>query len=289
MTLKNYLILSKFRIVFLVLITTALGYFLSEPRSFSYEHFLFLMFGVYFISSASFILNQAQETELDSQMERTKNRPIVQGKLSKKQAYLISFFLMGLGSLIVYQAGTEPLLFSLITVLLYNFFYTLKWKKNYPFGSVFFGAIPGALPVVIGFSSNPESVLSLKCFYLFLIMFLWQMPHFWFLALRYRKDYKKGGVRVLPAYKGEDQTLFHIGLYVFSYLGLALLSPFFLETGWVYFMIAFPFCLKTLLEFYFFYKEKTGFGFFSWLNISLVVFLSAPLLDWWAFSVFFKV
>ena len=100
---------------------------------------------------------------------------------------------------------------GLFTVALYNGLYTLYWKKKWAFGAVP-GAIPGAMPVVIGYSANHANVFTPECLYLFLIMFLWQMPHFWSLAIRYKDDYKKGGFPVLPAVIGVPKTLFHIGL-----------------------------------------------------------------------------
>ena len=247
-----------------------------------------MILGIYFVSSGSFILNQAHEFQLDTQMNRTKKRPIPQGFISEKKAYILSLNLIALGLSILSQVNFLTVLLSLITVLLYNFFYTLRWKKSYPYAAVFFGAIPGALPVVIGYCASSSSFLQLKCGYLFLIMFLWQMPHFWSLAFHYKKDYAKAKIPVLPNAFGEDKTFFHIGLYTLAYLGTVLLAPFFLKTGWVYFIIALPFCIKIMVEFYRFYNHKKGLLFFSWLNISLLVFLSIPLLDWWAVSKLFK-
>ena len=137
-----------------------------------------------------------------------------------------------------------------------TFFYTLRWKQKYPYGAVFFGAIPGAMPVVLGYTANTSSILSIECGYLFLIMFLWQIPHFWSLAFHYKKDYTQAKIPVLPAYFGENKTFFHIGLYTLSYVGLALLAPLFLHTGFIYLIISLPIGLKILFEYYYFYKQK---------------------------------
>lgn len=279
--IKNYLKLSKFGIVVLVLLTSALGYLLSMPVNFSYSVLAFFILGVYLVSSGSFILNQAQEAHLDVQMDRTKNRPIPQGFYSVNQAYSAAFFAAALGLGVLFYTSVLVMVLSLFTVLLYNFFYTLKWKKKYPYSAVFLGAVPGAMPVVMGYCAGAESFLSLECLYLFLIMFLWQMPHFWSLAFRYKQDYAKAQIPVLPVYAGVEKTFFQIGLYVFAYLGVALLAPLFLKTGWIYIVTALPFCLKILAEFYYFYTRKHWLPFFSWLNISLLVFLFVPLLDWW--------
>ena len=275
--IKNYLKLSKFGIVFLVLLTTLLGYLLGPH--FSYTSFYFLIAGVYWVSSGSFILNQASEHLLDSQMNRTKNRPIPQGAISPKKASLLAWFSILLGLFLLAYVNIVSLLLAVITIIFYNFFYTLRWKKKYPYGAVFFGAVPGAMPVVIGYSASTASVLSIECGYLFLIMFLWQIPHFWSLAFHYKKDYSQAKIPVLPLYLGEDKTFFHIGLYTLSYVGLALLAPLFLHTGFIYLIIVLPLCLKILFEYYLFYKQKNWRPFFSWLNISLLVFLSMPFLD----------
>ncbi|MDE0151754.1 MAG: heme o synthase [Bdellovibrionales bacterium] len=275
--IKNYLKLSKFGIVFLVLLTTLLGYILGP--NFSYSVLCFLIAGIYWVSSGSFILNQASEHLLDSQMNRTKNRPIPKGVVSPDAARILGWLSVLLGLFLLMYVNILSVLLAVITILLYNFFYTLRWKKKYPYGAVFFGAIPGAMPVVIGYSANTSSILSIECGYLFLIMFLWQIPHFWSLAFHYKKDYSQAKIPVLPIYFGEDKTFFHIGLYTLSYVGLALLAPLFLNTSFIYLIIALPLCLKILFEYYCFYRQKNWLPFFSWLNISLLVFLSVPFLD----------
>ena len=275
--IKNYLKLSKFGIVFLVLLTSFLGYILGPH--FSYSVLCFLIAGIYWIASGSFILNQASEHLLDSQMKRTKNRPIPKGVISPKKASYLGWISILLGLFLLTYTNILSVLLAIITILLYNFFYTLRWKKKYPYGAVFFGAIPGAMPVVIGYTSNTASVLSMECGYLFLIMFLWQIPHFWSLAFHYKNDYSQAKIPVLPLYSGEEKTFFHIGLYTLSYIGLALLAPLFLNIGFIYLIITLPLCLKILFEYYIFYKQKSWLSFFSWLNVSLLVFLSMPFLD----------
>ncbi len=113
-------------------------------------------------------------------------------------------------------------------------------------------------------------------------MFLWQMPHFWSLALRYREDYKKGGVPVLPIKFGEIFTKYQIGLYMFAYLSLAALSPLFVQTRFFYLVLVIPCVLLMLFEFFRFFLSdisKYWFKFFIKVNLSLLVFLAVPLLD----------
>ena len=285
---KNYLHLSKFKIAVLVILTTMLGYLLADFQNFSPQIFSLLIIGVYLVSSGSFVLNQVSESSLDSKMDRTKNRPIPTGKVSHKQGMILGLALISLGLAVFSFIHLLLVFLSLITCILYNFFYTLKWKKTFPIAGVFLGAIPGAMPVVIGWTAQTGSLLSIQCGYLFLIMFLWQMPHFWSLAFHYKNDYAKAKIPVLPLVGGVDQTLFYIGLYLLSYLGLALIAPLFFKAGAVYFIFAVPICLKIILEYYLFCLKKKWLAFFIWMNLSLLIFLSALLFDVWAVSYLFE-
>jgi len=173
---------------------------------------------------------------------------------------------------------------GLITVILYNGFYTKLWKMKSAFAAVP-GAIPGAMPGVIGYTAVESNLFTIEAVYLFLIMFLWQMPHFWSLAIHYRHDYEKGGVPVLPLAIGKEGTLYHSGLYTLVYVGLALASPYFVSAGIFYLILVLPFSLKVLWEFFRFYKSKDDrawLKFFLWINLSLTAFLIACVLDKWA-------
>ena len=114
------------------------------------------------------------------------------------QAYTLGVCFCIAGLCLLYLIGPYPSGLALLTTVLYNVVYTLWWKRRMAFGAVP-GAIPGAMPVVIGYSVNTTHIFDPACVYLFLVMFLWQMPHFWALAIRYREDYSSGGVpRIFP-------------------------------------------------------------------------------------------
>ena len=103
------------------------------------------------------------------------------------------------------------------------------------------------MPVVIGFSVNTAEIWRPECIYLFLVMFLWQMPHFWSLAIRFREDYAKGGFPVLPVSLGVPRAMYHIGLYVFTYVGVALMAPWFLQAHMlIYFLFVVPVSVKVI-------------------------------------------
>ncbi len=280
-------LLTKSGIVVFVLLSAFAGYAMSfsPGQILDWSEILYLLIGLYFVSGGSFALNQAQEWRIDAKMVRTMARPIPNGKLAPWQVYLISVLMMSFGLLLL--AAIEPLAaaLALLTVILYNGFYTLLWKRRLAFGAVP-GAIPGAMPVLIGYSVNNTNIFSPDAIYMFLIMFLWQMPHFWCLAIRYKKDYEEGGIPVLPASIGVSRTLYHIGLYLFAYVGLAMASPWFLRANVLYVLVVFPICVKLMLEFFKYYRsdgEKSWLPFFLWTNFSMLLFLGVPIFDKWVY------
>ena len=285
---KSYVKLTKAGIVFFVLLTASLGYLLSLESMSDYSLWVFVCFlmGLYLVSSGSFILNQAQEWKIDSQMKRTKGRPIPAGQISPFQSYFLASGFIFTGSLLLFILQPLTAGLALLTVALYNVLYTLFWKKTLSRGAVL-GALPGALPPVIGASLANPYLLTPECAYLFLIMFLWQMPHFWILAIRHREDYKGGGIPVLPVSRGFDKTIHEMGLYVIAYCGLILVSPLFLRAGVMYLVLACPLALKIVYEFYKYTKDSNRWlGFFLWINVSLIVCLAAPVMDKWLLRYF---
>ena len=320
--IKSYFKLTKAGITFFALLSAGAGYLLSLQTSPNLDlpsvpfPFYGLMIGLYLVVSGSFALNQAYEWQKDSLMKRTQKRPVPAGKLTAFQAVALGFFLMILGLFILLALKPLTAGLSLLAVLLYNVFYTMSWKKRWAFSAVP-GAIPGALPVLIGWSVASSTVWQAECLYLFFILFLWQMPHFWSLALHYREDYKLAGFPVLPLKAGKNKTLCFMGFYLMAYLGLALLQPLF-WTAFAYehspygrgmhfptkqavlavvpffnqnsykmnliYVFLLIFCLKIFWEFIKFSKELKWKPFFMWLNLSVLVFLYAPALQIWFYS-----
>jgi protoheme IX farnesyltransferase len=284
---KLYASLTKFGIVIFVLLAGVAGYAtgFQIENNFDIKHFLWFLGGLYLLSSGSLALNQVQEVELDRKMPRTLKRPIAAGKLTPAAGLIISIVFIFLGVNMLYELSPMAGYVSIASVVLYNFLYTVIWKPRWVFAAVP-GAIPGALPITIGYAVNDSNILNLDSIYLFLIMFLWQMPHFWTLAIKYIEDYKMGEIPTLPATVGITRTLFHIGLYTFTYCGVAVASPFFLHTSWIYLAFVFPFVFMLLREFFRFYKsdaKERWFAFFMWTNISMLVFVFIPVVDKWNF------
>lgn len=272
-------------IVFIVLVTGLAGYALSfeVEHNFSVWHLLGFLTGLGALSGGSFALNQAQEWGIDQRMPRTQFRPIPAGTVTVRTATVLGFSFVIFGLILL--SNVSPLAMSLggLTAILYNIFYTMMWKPNWVFAAVP-GAIPGAMPVVIGYAANSGNIFTPECLYMFMIMFLWQMPHFWSLAIRFKEDYRKGGIPVLPAALGVDRALFHIGLYVFVYVALAMASPWFFDLKYTYLLLIVPFALKVLWEFVKYFRtngEGRWFPFFMWVNGSLLVFMLVPVIQKW--------
>lgn len=283
--MRLYLDLTKSGIVAFVLVSGLAGFALSmQPyESWDWMRLLFTLLSLYFFSSGSFALNQAQEHKIDLKMPRTESRPIPSGKISVYQASVLGIGYVLIGGFFAFLVNEQVFWLGLLTVFLYNILYTLFWKKKWAFGAVP-GAIPGAMPVVIGYAANSASLLKPELVYVFMIMFLWQMPHFWSLAIRFKDDYAKGGIPVLPVKIGTERTLFHMGLYTFAYVGMAVASPFFTTAYFAYGLVVLPFAFKVLYEFFRYYQAGGGkrwLPFFLWTNFSVLVFLIAPVIDKW--------
>jgi len=287
---KSFKSFFKLGIVYFVVISAIAGYGVgfNVEQVFSLTHFIFFLVGTFLISAGSLSLNQFQEVDHDKKMDRTKDRPLVRGTLSKKNALLISlsFIIIGLG--ILYFVKPLSFWIGLAIIIMYNGFYTLHWKKKWAFAAVP-GALPGALPGVLGFSAVNNDIFSPPSVYLFLVMFLWQMPHFWTLAIRYKDDYTRGNFPVLPAIVGIGRTKYHISYYVWCYALLGIMSPFFVDFLYAYFILVIPFSIVVVWQFLKYYNStnpKAWLPFFLVTNFSMLAFMYAPLIDKWTTLIF---
>lgn len=283
--LKTYLDLIKVGIVGFVLCTGAAGYLLAQDPNMPIHttHFLLFLLATFCFSAGSFALNQYQERDIDALMPRTQNRPLPSGKLSPFLALVLAITGLCLGTFIgLLWVSWWFALMGILTAILYNGAYTLFWKRYWAFGAVP-GALPGAMPVVLGFAAQ-DQIWNIECLYLFVLMFLWQMPHFWALALRYQEDYAKAQVPVLPTVVGEHGTLYHMGLYVFAYAAWAVVSPWFISVWIGYLLVIIPFVAKVVWEFWKFHEDTSNarwLSFFLWTTFSVIVFVMIPVVDKW--------
>ena len=186
--------LVKFRITVLVSFTTVLGYFLaSENLGFA---FVYPVVGIFLLACSSAALNQYQEVNTDMMMDRTKNRPIPSGKISRNNVLIISILLLVAGtSILFFKTNLGTLFTGLLTFYWYNAVYTPLKKKTAL--AIVPGSLVGALPPVAGWLAAGGSLFDIKIGIVALYFFVWQIPHFWLLLLLYGNDFKKGGFPVL--------------------------------------------------------------------------------------------
>ena len=221
--------LTKFRLSALVSFSAVFGFLLASNEADLFKIVILFISG-YLVSASSVINNQILEKDFDKLMDRTKNRPLPMGKISSKKSILISiiFMLVGL-TLMGYFLNIYAAVISFLSLLLYSFIYT-PLKRVGPI-AVFVGAIPGALPPLIGWVANTNSI-SLEAVIIFSIQFIWQFPHFWAIAWLYDDDYKKVGFKLLPSNgKKNLNTAINIMTYTLFLIPLGLLPTIFGITG----------------------------------------------------------
>lgn len=287
---KIYSDLTKFGIVIFVVLAGIAGYATSftVETVFNWQHFINLVGGLFFLSSGSLALNQLQEYKIDRLMPRTAKRPIASGRIQPAAAGILAVAFLAIGSDLLFKTSQISGLLGWATVILYNGIYTYWWKPKWIFAAIP-GAIPGALPVTIGYAANDVHIFKMDSLYLFLILFFWQMPHFWALAMKFKEDYKLGGVPTLPAALGIQKTLYHMGLWTFLYVIIAILSPWFVQASWIYIIAVLPVSFKIMQEFFRYYKsegQQRWLAFFMWVNVSVLVYLFVPVIDKWSFLIF---
>lgn len=191
---NGYYELTKPRLSFLSVVTAIIGYLAADPSR-DFGVLASLLIGTSLAAGGAAVLNQWLEREADAKMVRTKDRPIPSGQIAPYNALMFGLGLSIFGSYLLY-AGANPLagLLTATTVASYVLLYT-PLKKLTTWNTLI-GAIPGALPPLIGWAAA-EGRISTLGWILFAILFLWQMPHFFAIAWTYRKDYQKGGFVML--------------------------------------------------------------------------------------------
>ena len=227
--IKLFFEITKFRLSLLVALSSVFGFFISSSKVDINDVFILLV-GGYLISSSSVINNQILEKDLDKMMNRTNKRPIPTGRISIYKSVIMSIFSMIIGLfLISFYLNIYAALLSFISLILYSFVYT-PMKKFGPI-AVFIGAIPGALPPLIGWVASTGQI-TLEAIIIFSIQFIWQFPHFWAIAWMYDDDYKKVGFKLLPN-SGEKnlKTAVNIMIYTLFLIPLGLLPTIFGITG----------------------------------------------------------
>jgi protoheme IX farnesyltransferase len=194
--MNDYIQLTKPRITWLILMSTGVGFFFGTVGAWNWTVLLHTIIGTGLIASGTAALNQWMERDADALMKRTRNRPLPLGHLRPANAFWFAVALSMVGFVELWF-GANPLAAQLgfFTLTSYLFAYT-PLKRRTPHSTTV-GAVPGAMPPVIGYAAA-RGELTLEALVLFGILFLWQFPHFYSIAWLYREDYGRAGIRMLP-------------------------------------------------------------------------------------------
>lgn len=231
---KAYIELTKPNINKLVLVTTTLGYYLGGRGFNSWPTFIWLLIGSASVCAGASTINHYMEREYDSKMQRTKRRPIPSGVITAHNALTLGIFLTLSGIFILYVSTNILTAFlSLLTAFLYIMVYTPLKRTTWLNTTI--GAVPGAIPPLGGWAAATGH-LDFSAGILFLILFLWQHPHFYAIAWMFKEDYKLGGFKMLPCIENDGKRTFsQIMLFSVLLVPVSLIPTFIGMSGLIYF------------------------------------------------------
>ncbi len=222
--LKIVFQLSKIRITFAVMLTTIVGYVLANSGYSS--QMIMPVLGLFILACGSAMINQVQEHKKDAMMERTAHRPIPSGRISPTNALILAISFVTIGSGLIWLGSNyQAMLLGITALLWYNAFYT-PLKKITPF-AVIPGSVIGALPPMVGWVAAGGSLLDMRALMLALFFFIWQVPHFWLLMIKYGPQYEKAGFPSLTRYYSVRHIRLVTFLWTLSTALTALMLPAF--------------------------------------------------------------
>jgi protoheme IX farnesyltransferase len=199
--IPDFLALTKPEVNFLIVIATFTGFYLGYPgdlHNFPVERMLNALFGTLLVASGTGTLNQYLERRFDAQMRRTSRRPIAAGRLQPRAAAWFGIALSIVGAVYLLAAvNALASALAVFTAATYLLMYT-PLKRKTPLCTLV-GAVPGAMPPLIGWAAASGSVTSVTAWMLYAVLFLWQFPHFMAIAWMYREDYARAGYLIFPA------------------------------------------------------------------------------------------
>ena len=235
---RAYFALTKPRVIELLLISTVPTMILAQQGIPSLWLILGVLFGGALSAGSANAFNCYIDVDIDRVMGRTKNRPLVTGELTTKEA-LIFAWAIGIISVVFFAVFVNLLsaVLSLSAILFYVFVYTLGLKRRTP-QNIVWGGAAGAMPALIGWAAVTNEV-SLSAIVLFLIIFLWTPPHYWPLSIRYQDDYRNANVPMLPVVSKSEVVTGQIVLYSWAYFAATLLLIPVADMGLIYSTIAF--------------------------------------------------
>ena len=220
--LANFKAVTKMGLSVSVVFSSIAGYLLAAEVV-HFPTLVLLAVGGYFMVGASNVFNQIIERDLDALMDRTKNRPIPTGRMSVTYAFVLAVILTVTGLSILYSINERTAMFGAISICLYTSAYTpLKTKTPL---SVFVGAIPGAIPFMLGWVAATGK-FGIEPGVLFMLQFFWQFPHFWAIGWFLHDDYQKAGFNMLPTGKRDKGTALQSIIYIAWTLLISIVPAF---------------------------------------------------------------
>jgi protoheme IX farnesyltransferase len=230
---RDYLTLTKPRIMVLLLLTAAGGMFVGAGGVPPAGILVATLGGLALACGGASALNHVLDRDIDVHMRRTDRRPVAAGRIPPERALEFGVALSAL-SFVVLASFVNVL--AALLALAGNLFYVLvytRWLKRSTPQNIVIGGAAGAVPPLVGWAAATGD-LTLPALFLFLIVFFWTPPHFWALALLIRRDYEAAGVPMLPVVKGEGETARSIVRYTLVLVGISLLPVFWSTAGWLY-------------------------------------------------------
>ena len=235
--LSDYLALTKPRVVAMVLVTTAVGFHLGSAGGPLFLPLLYTLAGTALAAGGTLALNQYMERDLDARMDRTRRRPLPEGRVHPGEALVLGCALLVAGVALLARAG-EPLAAAVTAAIAATYLLLYTPLKRVSSLCSLVGAIPGALPPVAGWAAA-RGTLGPEPWILFAIMFLWQIPHTLAIGRLYRDDYARAGIRVLPVVDRDGRTTgVQAVTNCLALLPVAILPTLVGLAGAIYFLIA---------------------------------------------------
>jgi protoheme IX farnesyltransferase len=230
---RDYLALTKPRIVSLIVFTAVVGMFLASPGMVPLDILAFGTLGIGLAASSAAAINHVVDQHIDSQMARTRYRPLPRGQISAPAAILFAFLLGALAMFILARfVNVLTAVLTLLSLIGYGFVYSLYLKRATP-QNIVIGGAAGAAPPVLGWTAVTNT-LDPGALLLFLIIFAWTPPHFWSLAICRRNEYASVDIPMLPVTHGVEFTRLHILLYTIVLFIVSLFPFLTYMSGWLY-------------------------------------------------------
>ncbi len=252
---RDYLELTKPRVVLLIVFTALVGMFLAVPGLPPLRALIFGSIGIWLAASSAAAVNHVIDQRIDSEMARTRHRPLPEGKMNDVRAVIFSLVLGALAMLLL-TLWVNPLtaLLTFASLIGYAIVYTLWLKRATP-QNIVIGGAAGAAPPVLGWTAVTNDIHA-NALLLFLIIFAWTPPHFWALAIARRDEYAKIGMPMLPVVYGLELTRLHILLYTIILTIITIMPVLTGMSGFVYGLVAVALNARFLWHVWRLYRDR---------------------------------